>query len=270
MILKLRTDWATNPQYEFGIFVPFFIIYLLGRRWTTRPPPEPDLHTGLILAVAVLALLFLLPIRIVQEANPDWRPLNWVHAATAIVVTLIPFARTGGSRWVRHFLLPFLLILFALPWPLQIEQATLQALTRAVSRTTVELLNWVNIPALQHGNVIEVFKGSVGVADACSGIRSLAGTLMAAAFFGEFYTLRFSRRLLLIVSGVTVAFALNLCRTLFLSWRASVEGVSSISAWHDPAGFTIFMASFATLWLLATILCNQEIERVADTVPITQ
>ncbi len=129
-----------------------------------------------------------------------------------------------------------------------------QDLTGAVTRSTVEFLNLANIPALQRGNVIEVSTGSVGVADACSGMRSLAGTLMAAAFFGEFYRLTWPRRVFLILSGVLVAFSLNLCRTFFLSWRAAAEGVASVAAWHDRAGLTIFLVSFALLWMLARAL----------------
>ena len=111
---------------------------------------------------------------------------------------------------------------------------------------------------MQRGNVIDLVGGSVGVADACSGIRSLAGTLMASVFFGEFYRLKIGKRVLLLISGAAAAFALNLVRTFFLSWRAASEGVGAVSRWHDPAGFTIFLVSFATLWLLAMLLCRSQ------------
>ena len=254
MIFKLTTDWSTNPQYEFGYFVPFFIIYLLIRRWPSRPELSKDRPFGLAASVGILLLLVLLPIRVVQEANPDWRPLNWVHAAIVVTLSLTPIAIAGGWKWVRHFGFPFILIFLALPWPLAMEQAVLQTLTKAVTAVTVELLNFIDIPALQRGNVIELAEGSVGVADACSGIRSFAGTLMASVFFGEFYLLNAARRVLLVFCATVLAFALNLVRTFFLSWRAASEGVGSIDKWHDRAGFTIFFVSFAGLWLLAISL----------------
>ena len=253
-VLKLRHDWSTNPQYEFGLFVPFFIIYLLWRRSLDKPTRHSDVNPVLLATIGGAALLLYLPIRFIQEANPDWRPLNWVYATDVVVLTLVPFAFFGGRSWVRHFIFPLLLIFFALPWPLATEQSVLQTLTRLVTRITVEMLNWMNIPALQHGNVIEVFTGSVGIADACSGIRSLAGTLMASAFFGEFYRLGVGRRILLIVVGVFIALTFNLCRTFFLGWRAAADGVAAVSTWHDPAGLTIFMASFAALWFIAVQL----------------
>ena len=51
----------------------------------------------------------------------------------------------------------------------------------------VEVLGWTGIPAIQHGNLIEVGTGTVGVSEACSGIRSFQTSLMISLFFGEFY-----------------------------------------------------------------------------------
>ena len=268
MVLKLSTDWSTNAQYAFGYFVPFFILYLLFRRWPSRPDASASCSVGVTVSVGLLLLLLLLPIRVVQEANPDWRPLNWVHAAIVVALSLVPIALVGGWRWIRHFGFPFVLIFLALPWPLATEQAVIQTLTGAVTNVTVELLNLMDLPALKRGNVIELAGGSVGIADACSGIRSLAGTLMASVFFGEFYRLTATKRLILVTSGGVLAFALNLCRTFFLSWRAASGGVDSIEKWHDPAGFTIFFVSFAGLWLIATILEGRQATQDNSAAPV--
>ena len=127
LIFKLTTDWSTNAQYEFGYFVPFFICYLLVRRWPSRPNISEYRPIGLVVTVGTLLLLVLLPIRVIQEANPDWRPLNWVHAAIVVTLSLTPIALVGGWTWVRHFGFPFCLILLALPWPLATEQAVTKA-----------------------------------------------------------------------------------------------------------------------------------------------
>lgn len=258
MIAKLTTDWSTNSQYEFGFFVPLFIVYLLSRRWDDRPNPSKDgsgLFARLILTVALVALF---PIRVIQEANPDWRPLNWVHAAIVVTLTVAMFARVGGAAWVGHFIWPLALVFFCLPWPLVLEQAAIKYLTGAVTGVTVEVLNSINIPALQRGNVIELAAGSVGVAEACSGMRSLAGTLMASAFFGEYYRLFWAKRVALIFGGILIAFTLNLCRTFFLGWRTAAEGTGAVDAWHDPAGYTIFLISFALLWLLSKAIADDQ------------
>lgn len=262
LIAKLTTDWSTNPQYEFGYFVPFFILYLLARRWNSRPSAAVSrpFISALWLGSAIMFLL--LPLKIVQEANPDWRPFNWFLAMVVVTLSAVPFAMVGGVGWVTHFIFPFLLIFAALPWPLATEQTVLQGLSAAVTFVTVELLNLINIPALQRGNAIDIATGSIGIADACSGIRSLAGTLMASLFFGEFYRLGVLKRIILVAGGCLMAFGLNLVRAFFLSWRAAAEGIYSIEKWHDPAGFSIFAVSFASLWLFAIFMVKSESEDV--------
>src|SRR5215510_6743820 len=69
----LRVDWATNPQYAYGWFVPLLTLGLLRFRWTTRPEPAPALRARQVTAITLGALVLLLPIRLVEEANPEWR-----------------------------------------------------------------------------------------------------------------------------------------------------------------------------------------------------
>jgi hypothetical protein len=66
---------------------------------------------------------------------------------------------------------------------------------------TVASLNLFHISAVQHGNVIEVKTGLLGIDEACSGIRSLQATLMVSLFLGELYRAATLRRVVLIVCG---------------------------------------------------------------------
>ena len=258
LVTKLTTDWSANQQYEFGIFIPFFVAVLIARRWSDRPAGADDVPRGLLLALAGALILSLLPLRIIQEANPDWRPLNWVHTSVVVALTLIAAAALGGKGWARHFGVPALLIFFASPWPLATEQGVIQFLSRLVTAGTTEILNWVGIPAIQRGNVIEVASGLVGVNEACSGIRSLAATLMAAAFFGEFYRLTWPRRGVLVVLGVAVAFALNVGRAFILGYLQARHGAEALESWHDTTGLSIFVVSFAILWWIASALISDD------------
>ncbi|MBC7839192.1 MAG: archaeosortase/exosortase family protein, partial [Nitrospiraceae bacterium] len=222
--------------------------------WTDRPPSQPVQFVTGIAAIGVLLFFLLLPIRVIQEANPDWRPLNWVHAGVVVAICATALMWIGGRRWVCHFGVPLLLIFFALPWPLAIEQGVIQFLTRHVTTGTAEMLNGCGIPAFPRGNVIELASGLVGVNEACSGIRSLAATLMAAAFFGEFYRLRWLVRAVLVAVGVGVAFVLNVVRAFVLAYLQAEYGAETLHRWHDMTGVAIFAVSFAILWGAAAFL----------------
>src|SRR5947199_4211132 len=83
---QLSGEWSVNEQYNYGWFVPFFALYLFWLRWQDRPVPEVrsqklEVRSRLVaVIIGLVALLLLLPIRLFEIANPDWRLLSWVHA----------------------------------------------------------------------------------------------------------------------------------------------------------------------------------------------
>src|ERR1035438_186720 len=118
----------------------------------------------------------------------------------------------------------------------------------------IEVLGWLGVPAMAHGNVIEVATGMVGIDEACSGIRSFQSSIMISLFFGEFYALSRSRRWLLVPAGFVFSMAFNVCRMALLTLIAAKKGVPAISQYHDPAGVTIAIACTVALWGLALLL----------------
>ncbi len=71
LINQLRVEWTINLQYSYGWGVPFLSLYLFFKRWESRPKPSPfTVEIGLFLTTALL-LICLLPLRLIQEANPD-------------------------------------------------------------------------------------------------------------------------------------------------------------------------------------------------------
>jgi exosortase/archaeosortase family protein len=74
---------------------------------------------------------------------------------------------------------------------------------------------------------------------------------MISLFLGELYRLSIARRGVCVLAGFAFAFIFNVGRTLLLTRIAASKGTGAIAAWHDPAGVTILVACFVSLWLLA-------------------
>ena len=250
VVRHLKGEWSFNPQYSYGWSVPFLTLYLLWKRWPERPPPAPPKSKVLPIGLVICGALLFFPLRFVEEANPDWRLLSWAFAVSAFTVSVAVLFLAGGRPWLQYFRFPFLFFLVAVPWPVQLEQFVIQNLMRAVTALNVSGLNLAGIPALQHGNVIEVGSGLIGIEEACSGVRSLQATLMISLFLGELYEFTIVRRILLIVAGGVLAFACNLVRTAILVWIGANRGAGAIHAWHDPAGLSILLVCLFGLWLL--------------------
>ena len=226
----------------------------------------------------LLALLYL-PTRLIEVANPDWRLVSWALALEVVGITLIFFQMQDARRqqsavsgqWSvvsgqtsvlrppsSAVVFPLCFFLVSVPWPTLIEYPITQSLMRMDVGATCELAGWLGIPALPHGNVIEVAGGQVGIDEACSGIRSFQATLMISLFLGEFYRLNVWRRAFCVGFGFALALLLNLIRQLVLVWVAATKGVPAIAEWHDPTGVIILLGCFFGLWGVGHWLAKRE------------
>lgn len=252
MILnQQRLEWSVNPVYSYGWAVPFLAGYLFWARWQSRPAPGKPLDFGWFAVGAVVVLAAYLPVRVIQEANPDWVKINWIMASLWIGLALLALARMGGWNYARHFVFPLLFCLTALPWPVWTEESLSQNLMRLNANVSAEVLTLFGTPAMAHGNLIQVADRWVNVEEACSGIRSLQTAFMMSLFLGEFYGLGLLRRGILMASSFVVAFLVNLIRTVILTSFAKTD---SIDKWHDTVGTISMVICLAGLWLLAEFI----------------
>jgi exosortase len=255
LIKHLSLYWTLDPQYSFGWLGPIICGYLLFVRWATRPAadlPQAGPARWLFWAAAILFL----PTWLVEQPNPDWRLVSWLMALEVVTISLCVVYFLGGRSWLRHFAFSISLILATVPWQGDLEKLIVRGLMELATSVTVELLNLFHFPAVQHGSVIEVRTGFLGVDEACSGIRSLQATLMVSLFLGELYRTSWIRRAILIFIGVAVAFASNVGRTFLLAWLAASHGIESVPQWHDSAGFTVLSICFLLVWISARLLCG--------------
>ncbi len=251
LIRSLSSFWSTNPQYAYGWTVPALSLFLLWECWNTRPAAVPPQRRGIAIVGAAVLAASILPVYLLLEATPDWRFAHWAFAIQVVGISLCAVHIVGGRPWLMHFGFSIAFIFVAVPWPMKIEQWLIHTFSGWVSTLTVGGLNLCGIPAIQDGNVIEISTGKVGVEDACSGVRSFQATIMAALFLGQLWTFALRPRLVLLGSGVVLAFFCNAARALILSLVAEKKGVGAIDQWHDPAGFTILGVCFLGLLAIA-------------------
>ena len=275
---ELSGEWSVNEQYNFGWFVPFFALYLFWLRWQDRPPPGRDIALRcpdgaarrpyhVVFVVAVIALLLLLPLRLFEIANPEWRLLAWVHALLVVTLTLLFLWWAGGKAWLRHFAFPVAFIFIAVPWPTALETPVIQGLMRVVARVAAETAMLFGTPAQVEGNLIRVTNGLVGVNEACSGIRSLQTSIMIGLLFGEVKRLSVLRRLALVGCAVVISLLANFVRAVFLVQVAATENLSQVNRWHDIAGYTIIALVFVAMMALASLFGRKRAPVVAGVPP---
>jgi exosortase len=193
-------------------------------------------------------------------------------AGLALGVMLVVFSNLAlvfGWPGIRKFGMAYAFLLVAMPMPSAIHGPLVGGLQDLVATVNTEVLNLMGIPAQRVGSLIQLPGGTVGIAEACSGIRSLQSTLMATIFIGYLTLNRWSWQLLLLICGMGLAVIGNLGRSLYLSLMANAHGVESIEEVHDAAGWTILVFTtvgvIAISWLLNKLQQAVERERLAKT-----
>jgi exosortase len=255
----LELEWRLNEQYHYGYFVPIFALLLVYLRWEDRPAATPSKvpHFWLLVPVAIL-----LPLALIQTANPDWRPVYWAYTLIALATTWFWVDKLGGRAWSFHLAPALAILLFAVPWFKGIENIVTRSLMEVVSAFTVEWLNLSGIFAVRTGNVIHLQQAVVGVEEACSGVRSLQSSLMAGYLFGELMRMVVWKRLALITLGILSNFLLNLLRTLTLTYITIHQGPEGFERWHDTVGNVVAVGGFACIaviaWFLSRVGANEE------------
>src|SRR5690606_3719444 len=193
--------------------------YLFYERWLQRPAAASGYPAAAHAVSAFLLLAALLPVRVIQEANPDWVRINWIMIGLAAAFSLNLLWRMGGWRYARHFFFPVMFTFTAAAWPYQLEDDILQGLMRVNAFLSADIMTFVfGMPAISQGNLIFINGNWVNVEEACSGIRSLQTAFMMSLFFGEFYLLGVVARVALVIGSFALAFVLNLARTATLTY----------------------------------------------------
>lgn len=256
---RLSFFWETDDQYSHGWFVPLLAAWVFYTRWQTLPtlnssPATRHASPVTLYPLLFTALLLLAGAYFISEANPDWRLMMWIMAGSAFLGSLLLTQIFGGTTWTKHLCFAFFFALVSVPWPFGPEKWLTLELSMLGARLSASVLTLLGIPAVCVGNTIEVSVGTLGVDEACSGIRSFQSSLMAGLFLGELYMLRLAPRVVLCLAGLIVAYGLNVARMLILSIAVETSGsMDAISQWHDPAGFVILLATMAALWGLCAL-----------------
>jgi len=246
----LSIEWRTNAQYEYGFGVPFLCLYMVWTRW--RGPMGAGRGRGWMLVAAAGWLAFTLG-ELLRWHDPIWRFTAGLLAAGATLLSTASFFRLGGWPLLRREVFPLAFAWTAVPWPLPLELALTQNLLRFVTAFTTALLGVAGIPALQHGNAIELSNGILGIDDACSGIRSLQAALMATLFLGDYFRLSPWRRTGFVLGGAIISFAANCIRVLALALTFHGGGPATAIRYHDTVGTIATAVTFLAVFILAGV-----------------
>ena len=257
LVSKAQWFWTHRPDLNFGWIVLLLCAFVIWDGWERKP--KPIYHGGLLpiaLFGAGAGLLFL--VQIYQAAFGMMAASLMGLALGCFLVIAANLLYVFGWPGIRHFAFGFGFLLIALPMPSFIYSPIVNGLQAKVAAVNVEVLNLIGIPAQRVGSLIHLPNGTVGVDEACSGIRSLQSTLMATLFIGYLTLKNRGLQVMLLISGVALAIFGNLVRSLFLSYTANAQGLQSVNEVHDAAGWSILAFTAVGVAILAWLFNKAE------------
>ncbi|MFO1461012.1 MAG: exosortase/archaeosortase family protein [Verrucomicrobiota bacterium] len=257
-IWDLSYQWRSLVEYQYGWIVVLLTGFLIWERMPTRPlVDEPEgfpLCFGL--AVAGMPLVALGELYRIGVART---PASSMCLSLGIALFLSAnLLYAGGRRTFRHFVFPLVFFFLAVPIPKIVWNPIVFSLQSMITWLNVETLNLMGIPAMKVGHVIQLPRCTVGVDEACSGIRSLQSSLMAALFVGDLMLRRPGSRVVFLVAGLVLAVIGNFLRSLYLSLTANRLGPEGLKAVHDTAGWSVLIFTAAGVVALAWWFTRKE------------
>lgn len=257
-VYDLSFQWASLVEFRFGWMVVMLSMFLFWERWPTRPKEDQPAPTWTVLALALAGFPLIVAAELYKWGIARVATSSMLLSlGSTLLVTANIVAVRGWKTW-RHF--SFLLLFFyvAIPIPRIVWQPIVMGLQTFVASVNVIVLNLSGIPAERMGHVIQLPNCQVGVNEACSGIRSLQSSLMAALFVGDLTLRRTGWKVFFLLAGVVLAVLGNLVRANFLAVTAYRHGPDALKEVHDTAGWSVLVFTFVGVAVLAWVVTRLE------------
>jgi exosortase len=249
-IYDLQVHWRDLVDYQYGWLVVVMSAYLVWERWPTRPQDDQPVKGWIALTLAGIAAPFILIAELYKHAVAHSLASSFSLSIGCTLFACALILSALGARTLRHFLFPLLFLYVAVPLPKILWNPIVFFLQDMVASLNVGTLNLMGIPAVQQAHVIRLPNCAVGVDEACSGVRSLQSSIMAALFLGDLTLKKRSLKWLCFFAGIALAVFGNYVRSVYLSLTAYRHGLEAIGTVHDMAGWSILLGTAVGLVLL--------------------
>lgn len=249
VVPAMANTWWTDEAYSHGLLIPPLALYVawLNRDQILAVPAAADsrgiLLTGIGCAMHLLGRL---------GAEFFLTRVSMVVILAGIILTYWGIGRLGQ--------LSFALVLLAtmVPIPQIIYNklaAPLQLFASSVASSTLEIMG---IPIFRDGNVMHLSEISLGVAEACSGLRSISSLSVLALVIGYLVCTTVGVRTLLFFMSFPVAIAVNVLRIVITALFAREDPALAEGFFHSFSGWVVFLVGFTFMYAIAVLFARFE------------
>jgi len=244
-LISLNNTWQMNDNYSSGQIVPMVALYFLWRKRNvlSQCRIEPCWRGGIAVVFTAGIMHFLA----VLTDRGTFGRYSLIVMISGLVLWI------GGKDVIRHIKWILAFLILAVPLPSSIDAQISPWLQRIATKGSVYLLESFGIQLECQGNTIVLNDNmTIGVAEACSGLRMLTAFVVVSAFIAYMLDRSKTIKTTLFLSSIPLSVACNVIRIV-----ATVIIISYVSKelgekfFHDFAGF--FMMPVAVLLLFCEL-----------------
>jgi exosortase D (VPLPA-CTERM-specific) len=263
VLVRLGKNWWTDENYSHGLLVPFVIGFIIWMEFDELKKVRKSAAVWLGGSIVICAFLMFLAGTLSAELFTQ--RVSFFLMLVGIIVYFF------GTKIIRLLVVPFVLLLLAIPIPQVIFNKIAFPLQIWASQAAVWGIRLFEVPTVRKGNVIEILPDgatqiiALEVVEACSGIRSLM-TLMTLALILAYFTRTkrefadkgwfdflknydFWRAVILMLSAIPIAVLTNAARVTatgvltYYYGKQATEGTL-----HESLGWLVYVVALGLLF----------------------
>jgi exosortase len=241
-LANLAGDWWTEEGSSYGMLVPPLAAYVAWmRRKQVFSIPSREDGWGLVL-ILLSCLLFL-----VGQLGAEF----FLTRESLVVLLAGLIWCFWGLLRLKALLFPLVLLATMVPLPTLVYNKIGIPLQLFSSATATNILYLFGVSIYRDGNILQLPNITLGVAEACSGLRSISALSVGAILVGYVTCDRVRTRALLFALAFPVAISLNVVRIAGTAVLATYQAELAMGFYHSFSGWLVFLASCGLLLLIA-------------------
>lgn len=253
ILIDLADDWWNEPNSSYALLVPPLTAYIAWkrRRLTLSVPAAPDLH-GLFWVFGACVVL------LIGRLGAEF-----FLSRISIVILLTGLCYTfWGKARLRTLAFPLLLLATMVPPPVIVFNQLAAPLQLFASQVSTRIAQFCGVSVFQDGNVIQLATTTLGVEEACSGLRSLSALIVMALLLGFAQCRRPVTRVLLLAMAFPIAVFVNVLRVAGTAILADYNAQLAMGFYHTFSGWLVFLLGIAFVFATSYVL-RRTLERAA-------
>ena len=241
---NIYSRWRYEDEYGYGFLALAVVILLFWRRWHLISSLSSGRRwPGLVLIIAAQLC------NLIGVLGESYFIEQVAFVFTMFGLMLVAF----GTGPVRIFVPLTLVLLLTIPWPYTLQAIATVNLQLLSTNIGVAAIRLIGIPVFVDGNIIDLGRYKLQVAEACSGLRYLLPLTCISLIVAYLYQAPLWKRAIVVASAPPITILINSVRITIVAVLVDNFGSNMAEGFlHEFEGWVIFL--IGTLMLFTEIL----------------